>query len=196
MAKKKVQTDLIAAEVIAGKILVIRGQKVILDRELAGLYGVETKVLKQGVRRNIERFPNDFMFQLDKKKWNVLKSQIVTLEQDPTGSKKGRHSKYPPFVFTEQGVAMLSGILKSKKAVNIAIMRTFVNLRQMMATHVDRARKIKAIEKKYDEQFQVVFEAIQQLIDPPEEKKKGKIGFTVKEKQAQYRSTSKKRKKN
>jgi hypothetical protein len=181
MVKKKTGKELIPVEVITGKILLIRSQKVILDRDLAEMYGVKTKVLLQAVKRNIKRFPDDFMFQLTSDEFKILRSQFVT------SSWGGR--RYAPYAFTEQGVAMLSGILNSERAieVNIAIMRTFVKLRQMMASHADLARKIKAMEKKYDEQFQVVFEAIQQLIDPPEGKKKGRIGFNVEESAAKYK---------
>jgi len=136
-------------------------------------------VLKQSVRRNIARFPDDFMFELTKKEQDSLRSQIVIL-------KRGQHSKYPPFAFTEQGVAMLSSVLNSDRAitVNIAIMRTFTRLRTMIASHDDLKRKIEAMEKKYDEQFRIVFEAITQLIEEDEGPKK-KIGY-IKEGQSKY----------
>ena len=176
----------IPAERIEKRIIVIRGQKVMLDRDLAELYGVRTKVLNQAVKRNKKRFPADFMFQLSKTEQNQLvttcvrfkkllkpslRSQIVTL-------KRGHHLKYVPFVFTEQGVAMLSSVLNSERAisVNIQIMRTFTKLRQILATHADLRKRLESMEKKYDQQFQVVFEAIKKLIDPPKPKK-GKIGF-------------------
>ena len=151
-----------------------------LDRDLAELYNVETKQLKRAVRRNINRFPEDFMFQLTKEEYRSLRSQFGTL-------KRGAHSKYTPMAFTEQGVAMLSSVLNSDRAieVNIAIMRAFVKLREMMVTHEDLKRKIESMEKKYDEQFQIVFEAIKQLLTE-EDKPKKKIGYTVREKQKAY----------
>jgi phage regulator Rha-like protein len=154
--------------------------KVMLDRDLAELYGVETKVLKQAVRRNIDRFPSDFMFEITKKENESLRSQNVTL-------KRGQHSKYLPMAFTEQGVAMLSSVLRSKRAiqVNIQIMRAFTQLRKMLSTHEELKRKIESMEKKYDEQFQIVFEAIKQLLSD-EDKPRKKIGYTVKEKQKKY----------
>ncbi|MEK7850310.1 MAG: ORF6N domain-containing protein [Deltaproteobacteria bacterium] len=153
-------------------ILLIRGQKVMLDSDLAELYDVETKVLIQAVKRNIDRFPSDFMFQLTNQEVIGLRSQFVT-------SKPGRGGRrYPPYAFTEQGVTMLSSILKSKKAieVNILIMRAFVKLREMIASNKDLAIKLEELEKKYDAQFKIVFDAIRQLMTPPEPKKK-KIGF-------------------
>ncbi|MFZ5994291.1 MAG: ORF6N domain-containing protein [Thermodesulfobacteriota bacterium] len=161
----------VSIEVVQRQIIVIRGEKVMLDRDLAGLYGVETKQLKRAVRRNMDRFPPDFMFELTKEEYDALRRQFGAL-------KRGEHSKYLPIAFTEQGVAMLSSVLNSKRAVevNILIMRAFVQLRQMISSHKDLLRKVEAIEKKYDEQFQVVFEAIKQLMTPPE-KPKRKIGF-------------------
>jgi hypothetical protein len=161
-------------------ILFIRGQKVILDRDLAELYGVTTGNLNKAVKRNLDRFPQDFMFQLSQEEYNSLRFQFGILE-------KGRHSKYLPYAFTEQGVAMLSGVLNSPRAVqvNVEIMRTFVRLRQLLLTHAELARKLEALEKKYDEQFKVVFEAIRQLMMPPV-KPKRKIGFDLKEKQVRY----------
>jgi phage regulator Rha-like protein len=167
-------------EIIANRIYVIRGIKVMLDRDLAELYGVETKALKQAVKRNIDRFPADFMFELTKRENQTLRSQNVTL-------KRGQHSKYLPYVFTEQGVAMLSSVLKSDRAiqVNIQIMRAFTQLRGLLSTHKDLKVKIEAMEEKYDENFRIVFEAIKQLLEADETPKK-KIGFTVKEKQKSY----------
>ncbi len=143
-----------------------------LDADLAALYGVDTKVFVQAVRRNVDRFPADFMFQLTKQEFDNLRSQFVT------SSWGGR--RYPPYAFTEQGVAMLSSVLRSKRAirVNVEIMRAFVQLRRMLASHADLARKLSALEKKYDEQFKVVFDAIRELMVPPEPKKKGEIGFS------------------
>ncbi|MDO9462938.1 MAG: ORF6N domain-containing protein [Deltaproteobacteria bacterium] len=161
----------VSIEVVQRQIIIIRGEKVMLDRDLAELYGVETKQLKRAVRRNIDRFPPDFMFELTKEEHDALRYQFGTL-------KRGEHSKYLPIAFTEQGVAMLSSVLNSKRAieVNILIMRAFVQLRQMISSHKDLLRKVEEIEKKYDEQFQVVFEAIKQLMIPTE-KPKRKIGF-------------------
>ena len=163
---------LIPSERIEQAILMIRGDKVILDKELAKLYGVTTKRLNEQVRRNQLRFPSDFMFQLTSEEAAALRSQIAT-------SKPGRGgSQYRPYAFTEQGVAMLSSVLHSEQAVrvNIEIMRAFVRLRQLLTTHADLARKLDALEKKYDGQFQAVFEAIRLLMKPPEPKR-GRIGF-------------------
>jgi hypothetical protein len=162
--------DLVPMEAITAKIHLIREQKVMLNRDLAELYSVETKVLNQAVRRNISRFPEDFMFVLTNQEVRNLKSQIVTSNWGGT--------RYNPMVFTEQGVAMLSSVLKSERAieVNIAIMRAFVQMRQMLTTHADLKRKIEEMESKYDEQFQIVFEAIRQLLVEDEQPKK-KIGF-------------------
>jgi len=164
--------DIIPVEKITNKIYVIRGHKVMIDRDLAELYGVETKRLKEQVRRNISRFPEDFMFELSENEEALLRSQIATLEG------KGKHSKYLSMVFTEQGVAMLSSVLKSDRAilVNIQIMRTFTRLREMLAGHKELEKKIEAMEEKYDEQFRVVFEAIKQLLKD-DEKPKQRIGF-------------------
>ena len=163
---------LIPVEVIEKKILLIRGEKVMLDSDLAELYKVETRTLIQAVKRNINRFPSDFMFQLNYQEVASLRSQIVT-------SKSGRGGRrYLPYVFTEQGVAMLSSVLNSETAieVNIHIMRAFVKLREMIVSRRDLARHVDELEKKYDAQFKVVFDAIRQLMTPPETKKR-KIGF-------------------
>ena len=164
---------LIPVEVIESKIYLIRGHKVMLDSGLAELYGVPAKRLNEQVRRNEKRFPKDFMFQLSSEEGAFLRSQIATLKRG-----RGQHRKYLPYVFTEQGVAMLSSVLNSDRAieVNIQIMRTFVKLREMIASHKDLARRLDELEKKYDTQFSVVFEAIRQLMIPPEPKRK-KIGF-------------------
>ena len=174
---------LIPVESIVDKIILLRGEKVLIDRDLAELYDVETKQLKRAVRRNINRFPEDFMFQLTKEEYRSLRSQFGTL-------KKGAHSKYPPMAFTEQGVAMLSSVLNSDRAieVNIAIMRAFVQLRKTLDSHVEFAQKLADLEKRFeshDEQILAIFEAIRQLMAPPDKKVK-KIGFTVKEKQKTY----------
>jgi hypothetical protein len=174
--------NLVPAERIERLILLIRGHKVLLDTDLAQLYNVSTKVLNQAVRRNKDRFPSDFIFQLTAEEVYSLRSQTVTLE---TG--RGRHRKYLPYAFSEQGIAMLSSVLRSKRAVhvNIEIMRAFVRLRELLATHKDLARKLEALEKKYDAQFKIVFDAIRQLMSP-EAPKKRKIGFLVSEKAAKY----------
>jgi len=163
--------ELMPVEIIERKIYLIRAHKVLLDSDLAELYGVEVKQLKRQVRRNIKRFPEDFMFQLQKEEYESLRSHFGTL-------KRGEHAKYFPYAFTEQGVAMLSSVLNSDRAieVNIQIMRAFVKLREMLSTHKDLARKLADMEKKYDTQFKVVFDAIRQLMSPTVPKK-GKIGF-------------------
>jgi hypothetical protein len=153
----------------------------LLDVHLAGLYGVTTKRLNEQVRRNRARFPEDFMFQLTAEEVASLRSQFAT-------SNKGRGGRrYAPYAFTEQGVAMLSTVLNSERAiqVNIEIMRAFVRLRQMLTSNAQLARKVADLEKKYDAQFKVVFDAIRQLMTPPESKKR-KIGFLVEEKAASY----------
>ena len=145
---------------IARHIAFVRGHKVMLDRDLAVLYGVSTKQLNQQVQRNGERFPSDFMFQLTPEEAESLRSQFVT-------SNRGRGGRrYLPYAFTEQGVAMLSGVLKSRRAVlvNVEIMRTFVKLRQILSSHAELARKLEELEKKYDSQFRVVFDAIRELM--------------------------------
>lgn len=162
--------DIIPAELITEKILLVRGKRVMLDRDLSMLYDVETKALKQAVKRNIERFPKDFMFVLSNQEFRDLRSQIVTSSYGGT--------RYSPMVFTEQGVAMLSSILKSKRAieVNIQIMRTFTKMREMLATHDELREKIEAMEDKYDHQFKVVFDVIKQIIVGDDNSPK-KIGF-------------------
>ncbi len=170
---KKSKTSLIPQETIEDKILLIRGKKVMLDRDLAALYGVETSYLKRQVKRNIERFPEDFMFQLSKEELGNWRCQFVT-----SNSTDKMGLRYPPYAFTEQGVAMLSGVLNSPRAVhaNIQIMRTFTKLREMILTHKELQKKIESMEGKYDHQFKIVFDAIKKLLEPPE-KPKAKIGF-------------------
>jgi hypothetical protein len=165
--------SLMPIERIERAILMIRGHKVMLDADLASLYSVEAKVLNQAVKRNIERFPADFMFQLSAEEADFLRSQIVTLKPG-----RGRHRKYLPYAFTEQGVAMLSSVLHSPRAVqvNIEIMRAFVRLRQMLQQSADLARKLALLEDKYDTQFRAVFDAIRELMKPPA-KPKRPIGF-------------------
>ncbi|MFC2096848.1 ORF6N domain-containing protein [Bacteroidota bacterium] len=173
MKEMKKTVSILKETNIVNYIHIVRGIKIILDYDLALLYHVETKVLKQQVRRNIRRFPVDFMFELKIDEYSSLRSQIVTL-------KRGQHSKYPPFAFTEQGVAMLSGILRSDLAidVNIAIMRTFVQLREIMNNHKELETKIENLEKNYDEKFSVVFRTIKQIIQHKSEPRK-KIGFKI-----------------
>jgi len=174
----------IPIERIEKSIMLIRGHKVMIDRDLAKLYGVETRVLNQAVRRNIERFPEDFMFALTREEIRNI-SQIVICSEI-------KHARNV-HVFTEQGVAMLSSVLNSKRAieVSILIMRAFVQLRQMISSHEDLLRKVEEMEKRYDRQFRVVFDAIRALMAPPEPKKK-KIGFHVRERRAAYGKKGKK----
>jgi len=166
-----VGTAIVTVAGIEESILLIRGKKVLLDSDLARLYQVETKALMQAVRRNIERFHEDFMFQLTLEEAEASRSQIVTL-------KRGQNIKYLPHAFTELGVAMLSSVLRSKPAiqVNIEIMRAFVHLKQTSYNYAELARKVNTLEKKYDAQFRVVFDAIRQLMEPPKPKK-NQIGF-------------------
>jgi hypothetical protein len=177
MAKKlNKQESLVPSERIERAILLIRGQKVLLDSDLAELYGVGTKTLNQAVKRNLRRFPADFMFRL-----NRIETQELNRSQIVTGSQKHRDPRYPPYVFTEQGVAMLSSVLHSDRAVdvNIEIMRAFVRLRELLAGHADLSRRLDELEQKYDAQFRAVFDAIRQLMIPPEKPKKGRIGFRI-----------------
>ena len=171
------EQDLIPVERIERAILVLRGHKVMVDADLALLYEVEVKALNQAVKRNLERFPSDFMFQLTHEEAELLRSQSVTLKPG-----RGQHRKYLPYAFTEQGVAMLSSVLRSQRAVqvNIEIMRAFVRLRRLLATHADLARKLAELEKKYDAQFRVVFDAIRQLMAPPDPPRR-RVGFATKE---------------
>lgn len=175
--------DVIVPEVIEHRILLLHGLKVMLDAHLAELYGVSTKRLNEQVRRNRKRFPDDFMFRLTKDEADALRSHFATLEKG-----RGRHRKYLPYVFTEQGVAMLSSVLNSERAilVNVEVMRAFVRLRELLSTHKDLARKLEELEKKYDEQFAVVFRAIRELMTPPEPPPKRRIGFGVEEPRVKY----------
>lgn len=166
-------------EKIQTKIYEIRGQKVMLDFDLADLYETETKYLKRAVKANIKRFPPDFMFELTKLEYDSLRCNFSTLESRG----RGQHSKYLPFAFTEQGVAMLSGILNSEKAigVNVAIMRAFVFMRQYALTHKDLTEKLQELENKYDKQFKDVYEAISFLLQKDnqetEQKQRKRIGY-------------------
>jgi hypothetical protein len=163
----------ILSEQVERNILLIRGHRVMLDTDLASLYGVLAKRLNEQVRRNKKRFPSDFMFQLTPEEVERLRSQFATLKPG-----RGQHRKYCPYAFTEQGVAMLSSVLHSERAiqVNIAIMRAFVQLREMIGSNKGLARRLNELEKKYDSQFRVVFEAIRELMTEPEPKVK-RIGF-------------------
>ena len=171
------QSNLLPIENIQSKIFVIRGKKVLLDRHLAELYGVTTKNLNKAVKRNIERFPDDFMFQLTAEESNSSRFQIGTL------NKRGHNVKYLPYAFTENGVAMLSSVLRSPKAiqVNIEIMRVFTRLREILLTHKDLKRKIEILERKYknhDLKINAIVGVIDELLNPPLDKKKqNKIGF-------------------
>ncbi len=163
-------------ETLEERIYLVRGRRVMLSTDLAELYGVKPKALVQAVKRNTARFPADFMFRLTAKEAGSLRSQIVTL-------KRGAHRKYPPYAFTEQGVAMLSGVLRSRRAVqvNVAIMRTFVKLRETLSLHKQLAVRLDDLERKimeHDGQIQSVFDAIRQLMEPPE-KDSLKIGFRL-----------------
>jgi len=150
------------AERIEAMILILRGEKVILDADIAGLYGVETRAVVQAVKRNLDRFPKDFLFRLTQNEVLVLRSQSVI-------SKRGGR-RYLPYAFTEQGVAMLSSVLRSERAVrvNVEVMRAFVRLRRLTSVQAELARKLKALEQKYDKQFKVVFDALRELMMPPE----------------------------
>jgi hypothetical protein len=165
-------TSLVPPERIERCILLVRGHKVMLDAELADLYEVPTKALVQAVKRNPDRFPDDFAFPLTDQEFAILRSQSVT-------SRSWGGRRYLPYVFTEQGVAMLSSVLNSKRAaqVNVQIMRTFVKLRMVLASHEDLRRKVLQLEGKYDSQFKVVFDAIRQIIEKPT-KETPRIGFT------------------
>ncbi len=186
MVKEKVILQingLTPVEIIQSKIYLIRGRKVMLDQDLAELYGTDTGRLKEQVRRNIKRFPSDFLFELTRMEVNSLRPQIAAL-------KRGKHLKYLPYAFTEQGIAMLSSVLHSERAVqvNIQIMRVFVMLKEMLLSHKDLARKIEDLERKFqgkfsdqDKKINLVFDAIKELLQDKEEKmkKKGPMGFVI-----------------
>lgn len=170
---------LASREQIEDAVIALRGEKVLLDSDLADLYGVTTKALNQAVKRNRGRFPNDFMFRL-----TVKETDQLNRSQSVTGSQKHRDPRYPPFAFTEQGVAMLSSVLRSERAVqvNIEIMRAFVRLRQILAVNADLARRLNEIERRvggHDEQFVHVIRAIRQLMEPPPPSKRRPIGFHI-----------------
>jgi hypothetical protein len=172
----KKETSLIPAERIERAILFIRGHKVMLDEDLAALYCVPTKRLNEQVRRNRERFPSDFMFQLTRPEYAVLRSQFATLK---TG--RGQHRKYLPYAFTEHGALMAATVLNSPIAVQVSlqIVRTFVRLRQLLSSNATLARKLAELERKYDRRFQVVFDAIRKLMTPEPPEPKRRIGFQL-----------------
>jgi hypothetical protein len=188
MAEREDDPGQLPRERILLAIYVIRGHRVMLDADLAALYGVETKALNQAVKRNIARFPSDFMFRLTAEEVAPSRSQLVTLNSAPEApdenraqraTPRGANVKYLPYAFTEQGVAMLSSVLRSPRAVqaNIEIMRTFVQLRQALAGHEELSHKLDALEARYDRQFGAVFEALRQLMAPPAAERRA-IGFT------------------
>jgi hypothetical protein len=175
MAKKQPpEQHIVPLEVIERRICLIRERKVMLDSDLAELYEVETFNLNKAVKRNLDRFPQDFMFQLTKEEADALRFQVGISKPSGRGGRR-----YLPYAFTEQGVAMLSSVLNSGRAVqvNIAIMRTFARLRYILATHKDLAAKLEAMEKKYDQQFKVVFDVLRQLTEPSPVQEKGTMGF-------------------
>ena len=195
----KPRQSIVPVEQIEKSILLIRGQRVMLDSDLASLYRVSTKVFNQAVRRNRGRFPVDFMFRLSSEEFEILRHHFGTSNlrsQFVTSRWGGR--RYLPYAFTEQGVAMLSSVLNSPRAiqVNIEIMRAFVRLRRMLASNAGLARKLNELERKYDSQFRVVFDAIRELMTPPPEPgppPRRKIGFTAQEKSGRYSIGRKKR---
>jgi len=178
---KSIKTLTIPDELVMNKIYLIRGQKIMLDRDLAELYGVENKRLKEAIRRNINRFPEDFMFELTPAEFESLRTQIATLKGG-----RGQHPKYMPFAFTEQGVAMLSSVLNSETAirVNIQIIRVFTRMREMIMTNKDILLQLEKIEKKlsgHDKDIQLIFKYLKQLLIPPEHPPRPKIGFKRKD---------------
>jgi hypothetical protein len=181
----------IRTEAVAGLVHAVRGERVLFDADLAALYGVTTKALNQAVKRNRTRFPPDFMFRLTVEEWRGMRSQSIAGSADKrnrsqivTGSSKHRAPRFLPYAFTEQGIAMLSSVLRSARAVvvNIAIMRTFVELRRLMDSNRELARRIESMEKKYDERFAMVFQAIKRLVAEDDARKavpKRRIGFVT-----------------
>jgi hypothetical protein len=175
--------ELIPSDRIESKIYLLRGQKIMIDRDLAGLYEVPTKRLNEQVKRNIERFPKDFMFQLTKMETEILISQnVISISRSQFATLKTEHGqniKYLPYAFTEQGVAMLSTVLKSKRAIdiNIAIMRTFVSIRKFISSYDGLARQIAEMEKKYDKKISTIMGAIDSLLRDDKKLKKNEIGF-------------------
>lgn len=178
MKESEERIEMIPKERIINKIYWLRGQRVMFDFDLALLYGVETKVLNQTVKRNSERFPKDFMFQLADREADVLRSQIVTSRENKAQNSHGG-KRYAPYAFTEQGVAMLSSVLKSKRAVamNIHIIRVFTKMREMLLTHAELRGKIEQMERKHDKQFRIVFDALKEMLVMKEASSKREIGF-------------------
>lgn len=180
----KKNSGLITLEGLQERIYLVRGHRIMLSTTLSALYEVEPKVLIQAVKRNIDRFPSDFAFQLEWREVENIRSQFVTLKG------RGRHPKYPPYAFTEQGVAMLSSVLRSERAVevNIAIMRAFVKLREVVWSHRDLAVKLAELERRianHDEGIRTLFEAIHQIMNPPETPRR-RIGFQIEERRGIY----------
>ncbi|MCX5859851.1 MAG: ORF6N domain-containing protein [Proteobacteria bacterium] len=177
----KKNTHLVPAEIIEKRILLIRGEKAILDVDLAELYGVPTKVLNQAVKRNRKRFPPDFLFRLTKNE----KGEVVT---NCDHLRKLKFSPTLPYAFTEHGAIMAANVLNSEKAIDVSVhvVRAFIKLRRILASHADLARKLDELEGKYDRQFAVVFEALRQLMSPPPARRRRRIGFTAREKSAKY----------
>lgn len=170
----------VSGDLIEKRIFLIRGHRVMLSTHLAHLYGVETRALVQAVKRNLERFPSDFAFQLSWEEVELLRSHSVILRGEAQG--KGQHAKYPPYAFTQEGVAMLSSVLRSERAVqvNIAIMRAFVRVKALLASHKELAAELAQLESRvdrHDREIQTIFEAIHQLIAEPKEEPKKRIGF-------------------
>lgn len=180
-------TRKIQAGDIVSRIFYIRGKKVMLDSDLASVYGVETKVLNQAVKRNLKRFPDDFFFQLTNDEWNSLRSQFVTLEVLSYDHKplagRGKHRKFLPYAFTEHGALMLATVLNSEKAIyaSLFVVRAFIQLREFLEVNKELAKKIEALETRYDEQFNILFEAIRELIHKKNEPVKP-VGFRIPEK--------------
>ena len=178
--------EIVPVEIIESKILLLRGRKVMLDRDLAALYGVRTKALNQAVKRKVKRFPEDFMFRLTKAEMRNWKSQFVT-----SNSRVKMGLRKTPCAFTENGISMLSSVLNSERAinVNIQIMRTFTRLMEIISAHKDLACRLDELESEYDAQFKIVFDAIRGLMAVPEKPKK-RIGFAAKERRAKYLSAA------
>jgi phage regulator Rha-like protein len=179
-----VDASIVPAELIEKRIFVFRGKKVMLSVHLADLYGVSAKALVQAVKRNRQRFPEDFMFQLNWEESRFLRSQTVTLEKVPAESldNRGKHGKFAPYAFTEQGVAMLSSVLRSERAIqmNITIMRAFARLREFLASHRELSDKLHELESRleqHDDEIRAIFEAIRQLMEPEKEEGAGRIGY-------------------
>ena len=196
----KQQRSLIPVERIERAIVHVRGERVILAADIAALYGVPTKALLQAVRRNLDRFPADFTFQLTKEEASLIRGLLAVSPARRSRSrnvtlKRGHNIKYLPYAFTEQGVAMLSSVLRSPRAVevNIEIMRAFVRLRQLLASHADLARKLDELEKKYDKQFAIVFEAIRKLMEPPQPGDPKEMGYHTLIPRADGKPTSRRR---